>query len=64
MSSLSKRLDRITERLEPDKGPGLRWPNEDGTFTEIPGCLTLNDPKIAVRVASSAGVRADARVGR
>jgi len=52
MNSLSKRIDRIEERLDPDKGPGLHWPNGDGTFTEIPGCLSLNDPKIALRVAS------------
>jgi len=51
MDSLSRRVDRIEEQLEPDKGPWLRWPNPDGTFTEVPGCKSLNDPQIALRVA-------------
>ncbi len=51
MSDLQRRVDRIEEQLEPDKGPGLRWPNDDGTFTEVPGCRSLNDPEIVLRVA-------------
>ena len=49
--SIESRLKRIEEQLEPDKGPGLQWPNDDGTFTEVPGCRSLNDPEIALRVA-------------
>ncbi len=51
MSNLSRRVDRIEERLKPDTGPGLRWLNGDGTFMEVPGCRTLNDPKIALTIA-------------
>ncbi len=43
MNSLSRRVDRIEEQLEPDRGPCLRWPNPDGTFTEIHGCRSLAD---------------------
>jgi hypothetical protein len=41
--SIEGRLKRIEERLEPEDGPSLRWPNPDGTFTEIPGCRNLLD---------------------
>jgi hypothetical protein len=51
MNSLSRRVDRIEEQLEPEKGPWLRWPNDDGTFTEVPGCRSLNDPQIAIAIA-------------
>ena len=43
MSNLHRRVDRIEEQLEPDKGVCLRWPNPDGTFTEIHGCRSLAD---------------------
>ncbi len=43
MSNLQKRVKKIEERLEPDAGGCLRWPNPDGTFTEIPGCRSLAD---------------------
>lgn len=43
MGNLSKRVDRIEEQLEPNKGPSLLWPSDDGTFTEIPGCRSLLD---------------------
>jgi hypothetical protein len=43
MNSLARRVDRIEERLAPEKGPWLRWPNADGTFTEVPGCRSLAD---------------------
>ncbi len=43
MHSLSKRIDRIEELLEPDTGPVLRWPNGDGTLIEVPGCRSLID---------------------
>jgi hypothetical protein len=51
MNSLSRRVDRIEERLEPEEGPWLRWPNGDGTFSEVPGCRSLNDPQIAIAIA-------------
>jgi hypothetical protein len=41
--SIKGRLKRIEEQLEPDRGPWLRWPNPDGTFTEIHGCRSLAD---------------------
>lgn len=49
--SLARRVERIEDRLEPEEGPWLRWPNDDGTITEVPGCRSLNDPKIAIAVA-------------
>jgi hypothetical protein len=52
VNSLSRRIDKIEEQLEPNKGACLRWPNPDGTFTEMPGCRDLNDPEIAIRVAT------------
>jgi hypothetical protein len=42
MDSLARRLDRIEKQWEPEKGPWLRWPNDDGTFTEVPGCLLVS----------------------
>ena len=51
MDRLSRRVDRIEERLEPEKGVCLRWPNTDGTVTEVPGCRSLNDPQIAIAIA-------------
>jgi hypothetical protein len=51
MNSLYRRVDRIEAELEPDRGEGLRWPNPDGTFTEVPGCRSLNDPQIAIAIA-------------
>ena len=41
--NLARRVDRIEEQLEADRGPWLRWPNPDGTFTEIRGCRSLVD---------------------
>jgi len=49
--SIESRLKRVEEQLEPEKGPWLRWPNPDGTVTEVPGCRSLNDPQIALAVA-------------
>jgi hypothetical protein len=43
MGRLSRRIDKIEKALEPDAGACLRWPNPDGTFTEIPGCRSLAD---------------------
>jgi hypothetical protein len=43
MGSLTQRVERIEERLKPECGPWLQWPNSDGTFTEAPGCRSLND---------------------
>ena len=43
MGSLQRRVGRIEEQLEPDDGPGLRWPNPDGTFIEVHGCQSLAD---------------------
>lgn len=51
MNSLSRRIDKIEERLEPDAGPVLRFPNGDGTFMEVRGVRSLNDPQIALAVA-------------
>jgi len=53
VNPLLRRVDRIEKRLEPDKGPWLQWSNPDGTFTEVPGCRSLNDPKIAIGIARS-----------
>jgi hypothetical protein len=53
---LARRVDRIEERLNPDQGPGLRWPNGDGTFTEVRGCVSLAD---IVAVCSSARAHDD-----
>lgn len=58
MSSLSKRIDRIAEQLEPENSPVFRWPNADGTFIEVRGVRSLNDPRIVLRVASLADVAA------
>lgn len=58
MNSLSMRVDRIEGRLEPQEGPRLRWPNDDGTFTEIPGCRSLNDPKIVLALVRVEATRA------
>jgi hypothetical protein len=41
--SIKGRLKRIEERLGPEDGPWLRWPNPNGTFTEIRGCRSLVD---------------------
>jgi hypothetical protein len=41
--SIEGRLKRIEKRLESEEGPSLRWPNPDGTFTEIHGCRSLAD---------------------
>jgi len=51
MNNLSRHIDRIEEQLEPDNGACLRWPNPDGTFIEVPGCRSLNDPAIALGIA-------------
>ncbi|GEM_PF-2491806 len=58
MSSLSRRVDKIQEQLEPENGPVFRWPNRDGTFIEVRGVRSLNDPKLVLRVASLADVAA------
>ena len=43
MYSLSRRVDKIEERLEPDKGACLRFPMGDGRFVELPGCGDMQD---------------------
>jgi transposase InsO family protein len=43
MYSLSRRVGRIEERLEPDKGACLRFPMGDGEFVELPGCRDMQD---------------------
>jgi len=61
MDSLLKRVDKIEDQLEPDRGPGLQWPNDDGTFTEVPGCRSLNDPQIALGIARGSAGQDDER---
>ena len=58
MNSLHRRVDKIEGRLEPGRGPGIRWHKPDGTFIEVPCGLTLNHPQIALAVARG-GRRAD-----
>jgi hypothetical protein len=41
--SLARRVERIEDRLEPDKGACLRFPMGDGTFIELPGCRNMQD---------------------
>jgi hypothetical protein len=62
MNNLSRRVDRIEGQLEADKGACLRWPNGDGTFTEVPGCRSLNDPEIALGVAGRGAGRIGERL--
>jgi hypothetical protein len=56
--SIEGRLKRIEKRLESEEGPSLRWPNPDGTFTEIHGCRSLAD--IAAICRASAVAKAGA----
>lgn len=58
MNSLSRRVDRIEEQLEPNSGPCLRWPNPDGTFIEVPGCRSLADVAAICRAREFAKARA------
>ena len=41
--SLSRRLDKIEKKLEPEKGHWLRFPDGKGGFIEIPGCRSIID---------------------
>ena len=63
MRDYARRLKTIERKLMPGREEKLpiviiKRPNGDGTFTEIPGCWSLNDPQIALGVAR-AGRRAD-----
>ena len=40
---LLRRIDKIERALKPEKGEWLKWPCEDGTFVEVPGCRSLVD---------------------
>ena len=40
---LSRRLDKIEKKLEPEKGQWLRLPDGEGGYIEVPGCRTLID---------------------
>jgi len=62
LNALTRRIGRIEGRLKLDRGPGLRWPNPDGTFTEVPGCRSLNDPKIALGIAKGEAGRIPERL--
>ena len=40
---LSRRLDKIEKKLEPEKGHWLRFPDGKGGFIEVPGCRSIVD---------------------
>jgi len=50
MNKLSRRIDKIERRLEPEKGECLKFPCPDGSFIEVPDCRTLID--VLARVAN------------
>jgi hypothetical protein len=43
VNHLSKRLDRIEERIEQEEEECLHFPCPDGTFIKAPGCRSLVD---------------------
>ena len=47
---LSKRIEKIEQKLRPEKGHWLRFPDGEGGFIEVPGCQTIAD------VAALAGI--------
>jgi len=47
---LSRRVDKIEQKLQPEKGYWLRFPNGKGGFIEVPGCRSIAD------VAALAGI--------
>ena len=40
---LSRRLDKIEKKLEPEKAHWLRFPDGKGGFIEVPGCRSIID---------------------
>jgi hypothetical protein len=40
---LSRRIDKIEEKLEPEKGCSLRFPDGKGGFIELPGRRSIID---------------------
>jgi len=55
---LSRRLDKIEKKLEPEKGPWLKLPDGKGGFIEVPGCCTWID-MVAKYVVKKSGKRLD-----
>lgn len=49
--NLKRRLEKIENRLEPEKGKTTRFPLPDGSFIEIPGYWSLFDV-LALAMAS------------
>ena len=41
--NLKRRVEKIEQALEPEKGACLRFPDGQGGFIEAPGCRTLLD---------------------
>lgn len=62
MNGLSRRIDKIEERLGSSHGPVRRWPNGDGTFIEFPAGLTLVDICALVRSMEHSTDEADRRL--
>ncbi len=54
MKSLARRVDRIEERLEPDKdNAGVTIDLGDGILRRLPSGFTLNNPQVALGVAKA-----------
>ena len=48
---LSRRLDKIEKKLEPEEGHWLRYPDGKGGFIEVPGSRSIFDVLALVGVS-------------
>ena len=40
---LSRRIDKIERKLQPEKGDWFKFPDGEGGYIEVPGCRSLID---------------------